>query len=200
MYIPQLELEHLRKVAIAGLVVVIYGPRRVGKTTLLIKYLENEEDHIFVSGEDIFVREILSSMSIDALKNFIGDKKLLVIDEAQFIPSIGSNLKLIVDHIPHVRVIATGSSSFDLANHIGEPLTGRKTVIQMYPISQMELNRIETTAEIKARLHTRLVYGSYPEVILMAGDRIRQEYLRELVSSYLFKESWPLKALENQRR
>lgn len=200
MYIPQLELEHLRKVAIAGLVVVIYGPRRVGKTTLLIKYLENEEDHIFVSGEDIFVREILSSMSIDALKNFIGDKKLLVIDEAQFIPSIGSNLKLIVDHIPHVRVIATGSSSFDLANHIGEPLTGRKTVIQMYPISQMELNRIETTAEIKARLHTRLVYGSYPEVILMAGDRIRQEYLRELVSSYLFKDILAFEGIRKSKK
>src|SRR5689334_2670747 len=106
-YIPQIELEHLQSLIRPGIVVVVYGPRRVGKTTLLKKFLEGERQFLFVSGEDIFVREILSSQSIDQLKNFVGENSLLVIDEAQFVPSIGQNLKLIVDHIPGIRVIAT---------------------------------------------------------------------------------------------
>src|SRR5262245_41490452 len=95
MYIPQMELEHLKKIVSEKLVVLIYGPRLVGKTTLLKKYLENRENYLFVSGDDIFIREILSSSSIEKLKNFIGDKTLLIIDEAQYIPDIGLNLKLI---------------------------------------------------------------------------------------------------------
>ena len=188
MYIPQLELQHLHAIVTPGIAVIVFGPRRVGKTTLLKKYLETANNHLFVSGEDIFVRGILSSGSIDQLKNFIGEKSLLVIDEAQFIPSIGLNLKLLVDHIPGLKIIATGSSSFELANQIGEPLTGRKMVIKMFPISQMELNKIENRAETEAQLETRLIYGSYPEVVLMAGNRLRQEYLHELVSSYLLKD------------
>lgn len=188
MYIPQIELDHLKALASPGKVVVIYGPRRVGKTTLLKKYLENERDYLFVSGEDIFVREFLSSGSVDRLRNFIGDKRLLVIDEAQYIPEIGLNLKLIVDHIENITVIATGSSTFDLVKNIGEPLTGRKNVIKMYPISQIELNSIESLPQIKAMLESRLIYGSYPEVITLENDRARQECLQELVSSYLLKD------------
>ena len=133
-YIPQRQLDHLKEVITAGKVVIIFGPRRVGKTTLLKKYLYNEANYLFVTGEDIFVREFLSSGSIEKLKEFIGEKSLLVIDEAQYIPEIGLNLKLIVDHLPHVKVIATGSSTFDLAKQIGEPLTGRKQVIQLFPL------------------------------------------------------------------
>ncbi len=188
MYIPQTELERLRKLAVPEKVVVVYGPRRVGKTTLLKKYLENEQNYLFVSGEDIFIREFLSSCSIEKLKAFIGDKQLLVVDEAQFIPDIGLNLKLIVDHLPHVKVIATGSSTFDLAKQVGEPLTGRKNVIKMYPISQIELNQFENVAQIKANLDSRLIYGSYPEVITSKSPQEKQDYLHELVSSYLLKD------------
>lgn len=128
MYIHQIQLEHLKSLVIPGKVVVIHGPRRVGKTTLLKKYLEGEKNYLFVTGEDIFVRDFLSSGSVDQLKDFIGTKELLVVDEVQYIPMIGLNLKLIVDHLPHVKVIATGSSTFDLAKQVGEPLTGRKEV------------------------------------------------------------------------
>ncbi len=160
----------------------------MGKTTLLKKYLEGEENYHFVTGEDIFVREFLSSGSVDKLKEFVGNRHLLVIDEAQYIPEIGLNLKLIVDHIPGIKVIATGSSTFDLAKQVGEPLTGRKYVIKMFPLSQIELNQVENAAQTKALLETRLIYGAYPEVITLEDRREKERYLQELVSSYLLKD------------
>ncbi len=200
MYIPQIELERLKRLAVPAKVVVIYGPRRVGKTTLLKKYLEEEENYLFISGEDIFVREFLSSCSIEKLRTFIGTKRLLVVDEAQFIPDIGLNLKLIVDHLPEVKVIATGSSTFDLAKHVGEPLTGRKSVIRMYPISQIELNKLENAAQVKANLESRLIYGSYPEVITSKSDQEKQEYLHELVSSYLLKDILAFEGIHKSKK
>ena len=113
MYIPRKALKHLETLEQVGKVIVIYGARRVGKTTILKKYLEDKQNYLFVTGEDIFVHEFLSSNSIEKLKNFIGNKTRLVIDEAQSIPSIGKNLKLIVDHIPDISVIITGSSTLD---------------------------------------------------------------------------------------
>ena len=168
MYIPRYALKQLEDLEHEGKVVVIYGARRVGKTTLLEKYLEDKQDYLFVTGEDIFVQEFLSSGSIEKLKNFIGNKKRLVIDEAQCIPSIGKNLKLIVDHIPNLRVIVTGSSALDITESVGkpltggEPLTGRKYVITMHPIAQMELSEIENQAESRARLEQRLIFGITP--------------------------------------
>ncbi len=188
MYIPQISLKMAKSLAVPGKVLVIQGPRRVGKTTLLHKFLEGEDNALFVTGEDVFISEILSSASVEKLKSFIGNKTLLVIDEAQHIPNIGLNLKLIVDHIPHIRVIATGSSTFELAKQIGEPLTGRKTTIKMYPISQMELNTIENSGQTNANLESRLIFGSYPEIITHKNDDLRKEYLHELVSSYLLKD------------
>lgn len=200
MYIPQIQLKNLENKIVPGKVMIIYGPRRVGKTTLLKKYLENETNFLFVSGEDIFVREYLSSTSIEKLKNYIGNKELLVIDEAQYIPSIGLNLKLIIDHIPNIKIIATGSSTFDLANHIGEPLTGRSMIIKMLPISQIELKQIENLGETKASLESRLIYGSYPEVITLKNDESRQEYLRELISSYLIKDILAFEGIKKSKK
>lgn len=188
MYIPQSQINHVKKLLKPGKVVVIYGPRRVGKTTLLKKILENESNFISVSGEDLFIQKILSSQSIDQLTRFIQSKDLLVIDEAQQIPNIGINLKLIVDHIPHVRVIVTGSSAFDLANKTGEPLTGRKYTLKMYPISQIELSNLENLAKTQSELESRLLFGSYPEVVLFESDEERKAYLFDLVSSYLLKD------------
>lgn len=188
MYIPQIALQYLKKHVAAQKVVVIYGARRVGKTTLLKKYLETEENYLFISGEDVFVRKEFATGSIDKLRQFIGKNTLLVIDEAQYIPDIGLNLKLIVDHIEGVKIIVTGSSSFDLQNHLGDPLTGRKYVTTIYPISQQELSLIEKPLETKANLDTRLIYGSYPETVLLKDKETCQEYLQELVSSYLYKD------------
>lgn len=200
MYIPQNELAHLKASVQPGKVVIIFGPRRVGKTTLLKKFLEEEKDYLFVTGEDIFIRDFLSSSSIEKLREFIGNKKLLVIDEAQYIPSIGLNLKLIVDHLSHVKVIATGSSTFDLAKQVGEPLTGRKIVITLYPISQMELNKIENAAEIKSSLESRLIYGSYPELITLQNNNQRQEYLHDLASSYLLKDILAFEGIQKSKK
>lgn len=200
MYIPRIALSTLKSYVAKGKVVVIYGPRRVGKTTLLKKYIEDEKDYLFVSGEDIYIQEFLSSQSIEKLKNFIGDKKLLVIDEAQYITNIGLNLKLIVDHLSDVKVIATGSSTFDLAKQIGEPLTGRKQVIKIYPISQIELNEIENPAEVQSHLETRLIYGSYPEVITLENDDLRKKYLHELISSYLLKDILAFEGIKNSKK
>ncbi|MFV0340975.1 MAG: ATP-binding protein [Parachlamydiaceae bacterium] len=188
MYIHQLQLDRLKKIIQPGKVIVIFGPRRVGKTTLIRKFLEERDNYLFVTGDDLYVHEFLSSNSIDKLKSFIGTKTLLVIDEAQEIENIGNNLKLIVDHMPHLEVVATGSSTFDLAKHVGEPLTGRKKVLQLYPLSQMELNAVETSVQVKAHLEERLIYGSYPEVITNVSLEDRQSYLREIVSSYLYKD------------
>ncbi len=200
MFIPRKALKQLETFEREGKVVVIYGARRVGKTTLLKKYLEDKQDYLFVTGEDIFVHEFLSSNSVEKLKNFIGDKKRLVIDEAQCIPSIGKNLKLIVDHIPDVRVIVTGSSAIDLAGSMGEPLTGRKYTITMFPIAQIEMCDIENQVESRARLDERLIFGSYPEVIGLKGNDFRKENLHELVSSYLFKDILALEGIKKTKK
>jgi len=197
-YIPQKHIENLRKLITPGKVVVIYGARRVGKTTLLQKFLKNEDTTkvLFVNGDDIMVRHYLESQSINKLQDFVGEHVLLVVDEAQYIERIGLNLKIIVDHMPHVKVIATGSSSFDLAKDLGEPLTGRKFVLPLFPLAQMEISRQEKRHETEANLELRLIYGSYPEVVTMRDNERREEYLREIISSYLFKD---ILALEGVR-
>lgn len=199
-YIPQNQLERLKSILAPGKVIVIYGARRVGKTTLIKKFLENEKRALFVSGEDIFTQKELSSASIDQLEAFIGEHDLLVIDEAQHIPDIGRNLKLIVDHLPHIPVIATGSSTFDLTKQVGEPLTGRKYTLKMYPLSQIELNQVETPDKRKAHLESRLIYGSYPEIITMKGEDLKREYLRELVSSYLLKDILAYEGIKKSKK
>jgi len=196
MYIPQKQIENLRQLIIPGKVIVIYGPRRVGKTTLLKRYLETENNSVlFVNGDDIIVRQYLESQSIQTLRDFVGNHRLLVVDEAQYVEKIGLNLKLIVDHIPEIKVIVTGSSSFDLARDVGEPLTGRKYVLKLFPLSQMEISKIEKRHETTASLESRLIYGSYPEVVLIRDNRRREDYLRELIQSYLFKDILALEGI-----
>jgi predicted AAA+ superfamily ATPase len=189
MYIAQKQLENLRMAAKPGKVVVLYGARRTGKTTLLHEFLKTvEEPYLLVSGEDIAVQGYLSSQSVEKLTAFLGRNRLLVVDEAQKVLQIGLNLKLIVDHIPGVRIIATGSSSFDLARSIGEPLTGRKTTLKLFPLAQMEIGQTEQRHQTDANLESRLIYGSYPEVVLTIDNRAREQYLKEIVSSYLYKD------------
>ena len=147
MYVPQKQLENLRSLNQPGKAIVIYGARRVGKTTLLQKFVENldKETVLFVNGDDLTARQFLESQSIEKLKDFIGRHQYLIVDEAQYVQNIGLNLKLIVDHIPGIRVIATGSSSFDLAQGLGEPLTGRRLVLKLFPLAQMEISGVEKT-------------------------------------------------------
>lgn len=198
MYIPQRQLANLKEAVRPGKVVVIYGARRVGKTTLLKKFLESiDEEALLVNGDDMVVRQYLESQSTETLRDFVGNHSLLLVDEAQYVRQIGLNLKIIVDTIPTIRVIATGSSSFDLAKDIGEPLTGRKRVLKLLPLAQMEIAGIEQPHETKAHLEARLIYGAYPEVVLLRSNTEREEYLRELLSSYLFKDILQLEGIRH---
>ena len=201
MYITQKQLVNLKAGLKPGKVVVIYGARRTGKTTLLREFLKGEAGpYLLVSGEDITVQSFLSSQSLEKLKAFVGANRLLVVDEAQKVRNIGLNLKMIVDHIPDIRVIATGSSSFDLARSIGEPLTGRKTTLIQYPLAQLEIGAMEQHHETAARLEQRLIYGSYPEVVLMEDCREREQYLKEIVSSYLYKDILELEGIRQSAK
>jgi hypothetical protein len=188
-YIPQKQLDNLKNLLVPNKVIVIYGPRRSGKTTLLTRFLQDaDEKSLFVSGDDISVHTYLGSQSIPKLRDFVGNNTLLVVDEAQRIEKIGLNLKLILDHIEGIKVIATGSSSFDLAKDVGEPLTGRKFILRLFPLSQMEISGIEERHETDANLELRLVYGSYPEIVISRDIKQRELYLKEIVSSYLYKD------------
>jgi len=201
-YIPQAQLKRLEALVRPGRVVVLYGPRRVGKTTLIRQYVQQHSGarSLLVTGEDITVRQYLESQSVDTLKSFVGGRTTLIIDEAQSIHAIGLNLKLLVDHLPDLRVIATGSSSFDLAKQTGEPLTGRKLTLLLLPLAQLELNEVEAPHETRARLEQRLLYGSYPEVVLTEANEERELYLRELVSSYLFKDILELEDVRHSEK
>jgi uncharacterized protein len=201
MYIVQKQLENLNAALKPGKVVVIYGARRTGKTTLVKEFLKGEAGpYLLVSGEDITIQGYLSSQSLDKLKAFVGSNRLLVVDEAQKVQNIGLNLKMIVDHIPDIRIIATGSSSFDLARSIGEPLTGRKTTLIQYPLAQLEIGVSEQHHETAARLESRLVFGSYPEVVLLEDNREREQYLKEIVSSYLYKDILELEGIRQSAK
>jgi len=201
LYIKQHQLSRLKKLLQSNKVLVIYGPRRTGKTTLIKRFLQDiQEPYLLVNGEDITVQEFLSSQSIAKLKEFVGSKKLLVIDEAQKISKIGINLKLLVDSIPGIKIIATGSSSFELAEQIGEPLVGRKFEVPMYPLAQLELQNIENMHETKSRLGQRLVYGSYPEIILNESQDFRRDYLRDTVNSYLLKDLFELEDIRHRKK
>lgn len=189
IYIPQAQLAKINSNIAEGKVLFIYGPRRVGKTTLIKHFAEHiREKYLLVSGEDIVVRDYLESESIEKLKSFVGDNGLLIIDEAQHIKNIGLNLKLIVDHVPGVKILATGSSSLNLARETGAPLTGRQYTLRVYPLAQLELAGVENVHEQQGNLETRLIYGSYPEVVTMNDNERRRIYLRELVSSCLFRD------------
>ncbi len=201
MYIQQKNLHNIRKYLQPGKVLSIYGARRVGKTTLIHEFIkEIDEKYILVTGEDINVQTYLGSQSIEKLTDFIGSHKILIIDEAQYIKNIGINLKMIVDHIPDIKIIATGSSSFDMAQNMGEPLTGRQKVLKQYPLSQLELSNIENKLETLGNLESRLVYGSYPEIATMKDNSSKKEYLNELVNSYLLKDILQFENIRNSEK
>ncbi len=178
-----------------GEALVIYGPRQVGKTTLIKKYLETtEKKYRFDSGENIAIQAVLSSQNFEQISRYVGNNELIVIDEAQEISGIGSGLKIITDHHPHVSTIATGSSSFDLARNVGEPLVGRNTTVQLFPIAQMEMLTNTDAFDLTQHLEDYLLFGSYPEVINANTHAEKIDYLEDMVNSYLLKD---ILALDN---
>lgn len=170
-----------------GKIIIILGPRQVGKTTLVNTIAEESRERmLYLNGDEPDIRALLSDMTSTQLKTLVGQNKLLIIDEAQRIQNIGLTLKLVHDHLNDLQVIVTGSSSLELANEINEPLTGRKFEFFLYPVSTEEMIRHHGMIEEKRLLHHRLIYGSYPEVITRSGDEMM--ILSQLADSYLYKD------------
>ena len=170
-----------------GKAILLFGARQVGKTTLAQTVLQDYGDQALrLNGDESDVRDLLSNTTSTRLKAIIGANRILFIDEAQRIDNIGLTLKLITDQIPDVQVIATGSSSFDLANKVNEPLTGRKFQYLLYPLAFGELVAHHGLLTEKRLLDHRLIFGSYPEVVTSAGQEV--ELLKLLAESYLYKD------------
>lgn len=168
-------------------VVLLLGTRRVGKTFLLQAILKKTDKKVLsLNGEDMDVQELFQRRTAVNYRNIIGDAKLVVIDEAQAIPGIGHALKLMIDTQPQLTILTTGSSSLELVNRSGEPLTGRNIPFMLYPIAQAELK--QNLIEARQHLDERLVYGSYPEVFQLPGHTEKAAYLQQLVQSYLLKD------------
>lgn len=166
--------------------IILMGARQVGKTSLLKEIFENNEEVFWLNGDEQDVQKLFANTSASRLKAIFGDKKIIVIDEAQRIENIGLRLKLIKDSIPEVQLIATGSSSFELANKINEPLTGRKWEYKMFPLSFAEMVNHHGLLEEKRLLPHRLIYGCYPDVIKNQGNE--KNILKQLSDSYLYKD------------
>jgi hypothetical protein len=189
MKIYRSTLEKLVETIVSGKVMVIYGPRQVGKTTLVNAYMQLTPDRtVLINGDEAIYGDALSSRSLPQLESIIGDAELLIIDEAQRIENIGINLKIIVDNFPSLKIIATGSASFELANRISEPLTGRKRTLTLFPVSYFECQKTFGSFEARHQLDRWLVWGGYPEVVAASGRNEREAILEELVSSYLYRD------------
>ena len=167
--------------------VVLVGPRQVGKTTLLRKMVkESTRSVLSLNCDEPEVQAMLTATNVAKLRAIIGDNELIVIDEAQKVDNIGLTLKLIVDNFDGVQVVATGSSAFELHNRLNEPLTGRKFEYQMFPISCGEIVDTYGLVEERRTLENRLIYGSYPDIMMHPEESRR--YLTELCQSYLYKD------------
>jgi len=169
---------------------VIYGPRQVGKTTLINDLLnEFKWNTLILNGDQRGPWwELLTSRELSKLTLLVSGYDAVFIDEAQRIPEIGLSVKIILDNFPDLKVIITGSSSLDLASKISEPLTGRIYSYKLFPISQGELRVTNTPYEIETQIEERLVYGSYPEIFSLKSIEEKTKYLQNLTNTYLYKD------------
>jgi len=194
MKIPRLLKETiLQKLLTSDKVIVVYGARQVGKTTLINQIIEEAGyKTLSVNADQIKYNDILSSRDLNKLKALVSGYDLLFIDEAQRIPEIGINLKILTDEIPELKIIVTGSFSLSLSGKMSEPLTGRKWTFTLFPVSSQEMNTIYNRFEINDRLEEWLVFGWYPEIICTVNHSEKRELLDEVGNSYLFKDVFEL--------
>ena len=179
-------------------VLILLGARRVGKTKLIKRYLENtKEKFLQLNGEDLNDTRLLEDRSVANYSKLLQDISILVIDEAQNISDIGMILKFIVDQIEGIKVIATGSSMFDLANKLGEPLVGRKHTLFLFPLSQIEFSKYENYKQTTENLEERLIYGGYPELTHYESWYDKKDYLKEIVNAYLLKDILVFDGIKN---
>lgn len=182
-------------------VVMVFGARRVGKTVLVKKLLDKiKEPVLILNGEDINVHDKLAIRSVENYKQILGSYKLLYIDEAQKIPEIGLKLKLMIDEIEDLKIIISGSSSFDIHKDAGEPLTGRKYTFNLFALSEREYNQVENNIEKIDKVRERLVFGNYPELLHLPDREDKIDYLNEMVSSYLLKDILVYENIKNSQK
>lgn len=181
---------------------VIYGPRQVGKTTLVNDLLNDLNlKTLFLNGDQRGTWwDLLTSRELPKLSLLVADYDVVFVDEAQRIPEIGLSLKILIDNFPKIKFIVTGSSSLDLASKISEPLTGRVYSYMLYPISQGELRAIHTPFEIETRLEERLIFGSYPELFSIEGGDAKTKYLQNLTDTSLYKELLEIGDIRNSSK
>ncbi len=201
MKINRALLSQLQEYLLPNKVLVLYGPRQVGKTTL-VQMLRDASplQSRFANADELIYREALASQDRRKLGEVLGDAELLIIDEAQRVPEIGLNLKILVDNFPDVRIIATGSASFDLANKISEPLTGRKITFTLYPISYQEIVQEFGILETRKQLERWLIWGGYPDIITAENPDLRARLLGELVGSYLYRDVLEMEGIRRSEK
>ena len=198
-YFKRAVLEDFKNKVIPNKVLILLGARRVGKTQLIKKYLEQlaPQSYLQLNGEDINDSNLLQERSVSNYTRLLANVDLLVIDEAQNIPEIGAILKLIVDSIQGIKVIAKGSSMFDLSNNLGEPLVGRKNTLYLYPLAQMEFTEFENYKQTTENLEQRLLFGGYPELEQYPDWEDKKEYLFEIINAYLLKDILVFEGIKN---
>jgi hypothetical protein len=193
-----LESRITERIQSGGKVVIVYGARQVGKTTLVENILNGlRYKTLKINADESRFIDMLASRDLRQLRTLVAGFDVLFVDEAQRIPEIGINLKLLVDNLKRLRIIVTGSSSLDLASKVQEPLTGRAWLHQLYPISTLELAKMQTPFELREGLDERLIFGSYPEIFSISNHESKREYLETLVSSYLYKDILELGNIRN---
>jgi predicted AAA+ superfamily ATPase len=179
-----------------GKAIIIYGARQVGKTTLIRAIQEKSAvPSVYLNCDEPDVRRALSDKTSTELKMLTGNNRLVLIDEAQRVGTIGLTIKLLTDTAPDIQVIATGSSAFELSSRIEEPLTGRKREFRLYPFSLTELSQIYAPLEIRRIVERCMIFGLYPEII--NAPEAAETALRELVRSYLYKDVLALQQIRN---
>lgn len=178
--------EQITSLLESGKAIIIMGARQVGKSTLLDTIFRHRTDVLWMTGDDLDIQELFSQMTSSRIKALLGNSKILIIDEAQRIPDIGLRLKLITDQIKDVQVVATGSSSFELASKVNESLAGRKREFRMFPVSFSEMVSHTNLLEELRLIPHRMIYGYYPEVVCNPGSETA--ILKELSDSFLYKD------------
>ncbi len=179
-------------------IIIIYGARQTGKTTLSNDILKQVNGNILkINADELKYIDILSSRDLRKMTLLLGGYDVLFIDEAQRISDIGINLKIIHDNMPKMKLIVTGSSSFDLANKVKEPLTGRTSTYTLFPISIMELSKTSNAIELQNQLDEFMIYGMYPDLFKYDSYKKKEKYLRELSSSYLYKDIFDITNIRN---
>src|SRR5690554_6633633 len=189
MEISRNQNENIEGKLFKGKVIILTGPRQVGKTTLIQSIISGRE-HLFLDGDDPIVRALLDTPNTQEIKNLFGNHRLVFIDEGQRIRNIGITLKIIHDQLKEIQVIVSGSSSFELSGLTQEPLTGRKWTFHLFPVSWQEWQDHVGYLVSEQSLENRLIYGMYPEILIHHEEQ--KELLQELVESYLYKDIFTL--------